>query len=161
MASDIAKMYSTIKLSPLDQNTHRFLWRNLDQSKPPDHYQLSAIPFGDKPSSAISLVALQKTAELEKKKYPEATEVILKNTYVDDILNFVNSMEDTIRLADEVEALLAIGGLKLKSWTFSEDNNKSIDIRNAVFSRLNKSEVKQEKVLGMLWDPLQNVFNFK
>ena len=29
MASDIAKMYNTIKLSPLDQNTHRFLWRHL------------------------------------------------------------------------------------------------------------------------------------
>ena len=53
MASDIAKMYNTIKLSPFDQNTHRFLWRNLDQSKPPDHYQLSG-----KPSSTKSLVAL-------------------------------------------------------------------------------------------------------
>ena len=54
MASDIAKMYNTIKLPLLDQNTHGFLWRNLDQSKPPDHYQLSAIPFGDKPSSSSS-----------------------------------------------------------------------------------------------------------
>ena len=50
-------------------------------------------------------------------------------------------MEDANRLADEVEALLAIGGFKLKNWTFSEDHNKSIDIRNAVFSRLNRSEV--------------------
>ena len=161
MASDIAKMYNTIKLSPLDQNTHRFLWRNFDQRKPHDHYQLFAISFGDKPSSAISLVALQKTAELGKEKYPEAAEVILKITYVDDILNSVNSMEDAIRLADEVEALLTIGGFKLKNWTFSEDHNKSIDIRNAVFSRLNRSEVKQEKVLGMLWDPLQDVFKFQ
>ena len=70
-------------------------------------------------------------------------------------------MEDAIRLTDEVEALLPIGGFKLKNWTFSEDHNKSIDIRNAVFSRLNRSEVKQEKVLGMLWDPLQDVFKFQ
>ena len=141
MTSDIAKMYNTIKLSLLDQNTHSFLWRNLDQSKLPDNYHLSAIPFGDKPSSTISLVALQKTAELGKKKYPDTAEVILKNTCIDDILNSVNSMVDAIRLADEVEALLAIGGFKLKNWTFSEDHNKSIDIRNAVFSRLNRSEV--------------------
>ena len=104
---------------------------------------MSAIPFGDQPSSTISLVALQKTAELGKKKYREAAEVIPKNTYIDDIFDSVNSMEDAIRLADEVEALLTIGGFKLKNWTFSEDHNKSIDIRNAVFSRLNRSEVKQ------------------
>ena len=154
-------MYNTIKLSLLDQNIHKFLWRILDQIKPPDHYQPSAVPFGDNSSSTISLVALQKTAELEKKKYPDAAEVILKNTYVDNILNSVNRKEDAIRLAVKVEVLLTIGGFKLRNWMFSEDNNKSIDIRNAVFSRLNRSEINQGKELGMLWDPLQDIFRFQ
>ena len=72
----------------------------------------------------------------------------LKNTYVDDILNSVNSMRDAIRLVDEVEALLAIGGFKLKNWIYSEDHNKSIDIRNAVVSPSSKVRKGTGYVMG-------------
>ena len=161
MANDIAKMYNTVRLSPLDQSTHRFLWRNFDQSKPPDHYQLSAVTFGDKPSGAIALVALQKTAELGKTEYPEAADVILKNSYVDDILNSTDSIEDVNRLASEVEALLAAGGFKLKDWIISKGHNESVDINRSVSNNLNISETKQEKVLGMLWDPHKDFFKFQ
>ena len=85
----ISKMYNSIILSDLDQHTHPFLWGN-----EPNHYILLNVPFGDKPSGTIAILALQKTAESSKAKYPEEADMIMKDTYVDDILISVDSIKD-------------------------------------------------------------------
>jgi hypothetical protein len=33
LAGDISKMYNAVKLSMLDQHTHRFAWRNLETQR--------------------------------------------------------------------------------------------------------------------------------
>ena len=48
---------------------------------------MTSVSFGDRPAPSISAVALRRTAELNKEKYSEATEVIISNTYVDDIID--------------------------------------------------------------------------
>lgn len=50
LSGDISKMYNAIKLSTHDQHTHRFVWRNLETHREPDHYVLMAVAFGDRPS---------------------------------------------------------------------------------------------------------------
>lgn len=91
IAGDITKMYNTIKLSEKDQHTHRFVWRNLQMDRMPDHYALTSVTFGDRPSGAISTMALQMTAEMFQTEYPEAAELIIKNSYmyVDDLLRWI------------------------------------------------------------------------
>ena len=76
---DIHKMYHAVKISPLDQHTHRFLWRDLDQSKPPESYVMTFGSFGDLPAGSIATVALRKTAKMNENKYPEAAKTILDN----------------------------------------------------------------------------------
>ncbi|XP_068220711.1 uncharacterized protein [Palaemon carinicauda] len=63
IVGDIAKMYHTVKLSTLDEHTHRFVWRDLDDSRPPDQYVLTTVTFGDRPSGTIAMVALSHTVE--------------------------------------------------------------------------------------------------
>ena len=55
---DIKKMFHAIKISELDQNTHRFLWRNLNMDRKPDDYAMLSVSFGDKPSAGIAIMAL-------------------------------------------------------------------------------------------------------
>ena len=55
---DLAKMYNTIFMSPLDQHCHHFLWRDLNIQSKPNHYVLTCVPFGDKPSGTIAMLAL-------------------------------------------------------------------------------------------------------
>ena len=43
---DIAEMYLRIRISSADRPFHRFLWRDLDTSKPPDIYQFNDLVFG-------------------------------------------------------------------------------------------------------------------
>ena len=57
-------MFHSIEITPVDQMTHRFLWRNLNTTKEPDNYVITAVNFGDRPSAAIAIIALRKTAEL-------------------------------------------------------------------------------------------------
>ena len=46
------------------EDTHRFLWKNMDPVKKPDHYVMQAVTFGARPSGAIAVTALRKTAVL-------------------------------------------------------------------------------------------------
>ena len=57
VAGDIKKMYHTIKIEGVDQHTHRFLWRNMED-RAPDVYVMTSVSFGDKPAAAIALQPL-------------------------------------------------------------------------------------------------------
>ena len=64
LMGDVKKMYHSVQISPLDQHTHRFLWRDMEVHRNPDVYIIERVSFGDKPSGAIATIALRKTAEL-------------------------------------------------------------------------------------------------
>lgn len=87
IAGDISKMYNSVRISEVDKMTHRFLWRDMNTDKEPDHYCLQTVTFGDRPSGVIAMTALHKTAEMYKDMYPETAAMIINNSYVDDILH--------------------------------------------------------------------------
>ena len=72
LIGDIKKMYHTVKTKTIDQQTHRFLWRDMNIKRPPDTYVIQRVSFGNKPSGKIATVALRKTAEMGQDKYPKA-----------------------------------------------------------------------------------------
>ena len=93
MTGDIRKMYHSIKIGTLDQHTQRFLWRDNNPTIKPNIYVMASVSFGDRPAGNISITALRKTAEMGKHKYQEASDVILSNTYVDDVVDSVEGMD--------------------------------------------------------------------
>ena len=44
---DISKMFHSVETTPVSQMTHRFLWHNLNTTKEPDTYVITAVNFGD------------------------------------------------------------------------------------------------------------------
>ena len=62
IAGDISKMYNSVRISEQDQHVHRFMWRDLQISRPPDHFVLTRVTFGDRPSAIIASLALRKTS---------------------------------------------------------------------------------------------------
>ena len=83
---DVTKMYHAVKLEDFEQHTHRFVWRDMDTMRGPDHFALTSITFGDRCSAAIATLAMRKTAEMQRSKFPRVDEIISRNSYVDDIL---------------------------------------------------------------------------
>ena len=111
MHGDISKMFNSVRLGTLEQ--HRFLWRDMDIKRRPNQYCLLAVPFGDRPSGAISITAMHETANMKKDEFPEAARVIIRNLHVDDILKSVETMEKANKLIHEIEKILMSGGSRL------------------------------------------------
>ena len=146
---DIKKMYHTVATKVLDQHTHRFLWRNMETTREPDTYVIQRVSFGGKPSGAIATVALRKTAEMGEDQFPEATRVILNNTYMDDIIESEDTREKANEITGDIEKLLDKGGFKLKEWTYSGDRSSGDKTKIAM-----EPSAATEKVLGVVWDPI-------
>ena len=176
---DISKMYHTVRVpKPVDQHTHRFLWRNAEMQKPPSTYVMTRISFGDRPAGTIVNLALRKTAEMNKQEYPSACKTILRNAYVDDILDSCKVENDVEQLIADIEEVIARGNFKTKGWLISNNNERNGEINNqtkgipqtqeiqfiignmAFGNRSSEKDANAQKVLGMKWNYEKDIFFF-
>ena len=151
IAGDISKMYHTVKLSTLDEHTHRFVWRDLDSNRPPDHYVLTTVTFGDRPSGTIATLALRHTVEKFGGECPKVRDMIINNAYVDDILYSTDSVEDAFNLIQDTEEILTLGSFRVKHWIVSGHYENC---------NVNVIESDYEKILGLKWNPKEDYFSF-
>ena len=165
---DISKMFNSVRLDEVEMHTHRFLWRNLDTSRSPDHYIILAVPFGDRPSGAIVIIAMYETAIMNIEVFPLAAEVIMKNSFVDDILKSVANTEDARKLCQEVEQVLSTGGFRIKKWIISgvgDYHGKEEGDENTSWvcddEDVDMVEMNEEKVLGMVWNANRDILKYK
>ena len=105
---DIRKMYHTIRMALKDQHTHRFLWRDYRLTDEQDEYMMQVVSFGDRPAATIAQLALR-TAELASDDYKEEKLVIQKSTYMDDIIDSVETLNIAETRTTNLEAILAAG----------------------------------------------------
>ncbi|XP_068235731.1 uncharacterized protein [Palaemon carinicauda] len=150
---DISKMYNAARLKELEQHTHRFVWRDADYSRPPNHHVLTAVGFGDRPSGVIAITALKKTASIKENEFPEIKNIIDRNTYVDDIIFSCEDVNKAKKLMGNMNLVLNEGGFKIKHWIMS--NNETLD------KELKLLYPGEEKVLSLHWIPRKDIFFFK
>ena len=128
-----------------------------------DVYVKTVLTFGDKPAPAIAQIALQKTAKEGEKRHPEAAEVLKNNTYMDDICDSVHSVEKARKLSEDIDEVLNNGGFAVKGWL----SNRPLKGNNMNENQKIETEMKHlqspglEKVLGSVWNHVENVFGFK
>jgi len=155
---DIRKMYHTIKIEGVDQQTNRFLWRDLEE-RVPDVYVITSVSFGDKPAAAIAAVALKKTAEMAKDEFQEASETIVKNTYVDDVIDSVSDHDVASLRTKQIDEVLARGGFKIKGWRMSGQEGKGDkDVSTVGNLMVTKTD---DKVLGVVWNSSDDLLEFR
>ena len=153
MACDIAKMYNSVKMYCKDQQCHRFLWREFDSTRTPSQYALTCVPFGDRPSACIAMLALKRTALNMKEEHPKASEAIDRNSYVDDILPSAENIEDATDMMIDVQNITKTGGFAVKEWIVSGTQTPYPEELNVV------SKV-EKKILGVKWLPTKDLFMF-
>ena len=111
---DISKMFHSIDIPLKDQMMHLFLWRNLQTDRKPSTYAMTVVNMGDRPASAIAQTALRETAEQAKEQFPEASDIVIRNSYMDDIPASVESEVDGSKIMDNIDELLLEKGFKIK-----------------------------------------------
>ena len=149
---DIRKMYHTIRMELEDQHTHRFIWRDYRLKDEPDENMMQVVSFGDRPAATIAQLALRRTAELASDDYKGEKLVIQKSTYMDDIIDSVETLNIAKTRTTNLETILAAGSFKIKKWIFSGGKGTEVCLANTEES---------EKVLGLTWSLEKDVFEFK
>ena len=129
-------------------------------------YEMCAHVFGGTSSPGCCNYALQRTARGNVSSYSkEATNTLLRNFYVDDVLKSVPSVTDALTLIQEVRDLCKKGGFKLTKFI----SNKK-DILFQIPDALRRDGAKDknltgslpiERALGIFWDAENDVIKFK
>ena len=118
---------------------------------------MTSVSFGDKPAGNIAIMALRKTAEFYKKSHPEAVETLMLNTYVDDVLDSVPTMDIATQRMEEIDEILKCGNFQIKEWctsTYSDKISKNCVRKNVLLDNAEHAG----RVLGLGWNRKADAF---
>ena len=116
---------------------------------------MNVVNFGDRPSGSIAMAALRKTAKMSMR---EASKAIQDNSYMDDILVSVGDEQKAKMMRETCTEVLKRGGFHVKDWVTSGENKENSELRLLTSK---DSQNNEERVLGMLWNPVADKFHFK
>eukprot|EP00112_Aurelia_sp_Birch-Aquarium-sp1_P003222 Seg1359.14 transcript_id=Seg1359.14/GoldUCD/mRNA.D3Y31 product="hypothetical protein" protein_id=Seg1359.14/GoldUCD/D3Y31 len=152
LMADIRKMFLQIKLAKQDQNVHRFMWRDFITKIEPKTYCMTRLTCGDVSSPFEAIATVQHHAEVNKESFPEASETIKENMYVDDCLTGAEDDKSAFQLYEEATEMMKSGGFEVVKWA---SNSKDVLVRIPKDQRATKNVIEIEsegdplKVLGI------------
>ena len=133
---DISKMYHNVRTGEVEGHVRRLLWRGYDVNRVPDTYVFQTVTFGDRPAGCIVMSALRRTAEMFKTISVEASDKIIADSYMDDVVSGSYNLESAKSSIECIQEIAGKGGFRFKkfmvSGTFSETDG-------------------EENVLGVRW----------
>ena len=166
--ADIESMFYQVNVSPRHRDVLRFLWwEDGNPYKPIEIYRMTVHLFGGVWCPSISSYAIKQTANEFQDKYDsEIVSAILRNFYVDDLLQSVGSEDEGIHYASQLRSLLAERGFNLTKWI---SNSRQIiesvpkEFRAKTIQNLDllKSELPVERALGIEWLTESDVFRIR
>lgn len=159
LTTDIEKMFLQIKINPSQRFLQNILWRD-DPSQEIECLQLSTVFFGNKSSPYIATRCLLELASQGKDKFPLASDALLTQCYMDDILAGSDSVQDLIELRNQLVSLLRTTGFSLHKWC-SNSKLALEPFRDNTQSEI--YEIKHDnvsnKVLGLSWNQISDEFS--
>ena len=161
-AADIVKMYHQIVVRPEDRDLQRILWR-YSYEEPIQEYRLTTITYGTSSAPFLATHFLRKLADDNQGQYPRGAQVLSTDFYVDDLLSGTSTLEDAIKMQQEISSLLQTAGLTLRKWacnnsTFLNTIPKELQDKQRTFSLDNEDGVT---TLGLLWNPKHDQLQVK
>ena len=163
LVCDIAEMYLRIKIVEADQKYFRFLWRDMDQTRPPDIYEFSRVVFGANCSPFIAQFVSQEHARQLASEYPLAAQTVLESTYMDDCMDSVLDDHQGLELYRQLSELWKQCGMHTRKWL---SNSEAVMAQIPAEDRAYEVEIEGDQVcgtktLGILWIVTSDVFTFR
>ncbi|KMQ83089.1 hypothetical protein RF55_20955, partial [Lasius niger] len=161
ICADTMKMFRQILVHPADADLQRILWRN-NPSEPIETFRLITVSYGTSPATYLSTRVIKQLALDERDAFPLASEVCLRDFYVDDLLSGGSTEEEAAELVIQMSSMMQRGGFELHKW--SSNVPKVLETvpekSKAINHPLTIDCDKTIKVLGIVWHPSADVFKF-
>lgn len=162
VVGDIKEMFYRVWINDVDRHSQRFLWRNGDRTREPDVYQFNVMTFGSKCSPSSAQFVKNTNASEYEIEYPRAAMSIIDNHYVDDMLDGARSVEEAIKLINDVKFVHSQAGFEIRNF---KSNSK--EVLSAIGETVDSNKVDLvdgnadvERVLGMFWETTTDCFRF-
>lgn len=127
VCGDIKEMFHQILIQKEDRCSQRFLWRDGDDSRKPDVYEMNVMTFG----AACSPCAAQYVKTMNAKEHqghdPRALKSILEFHYVEDLVDSFETADQAIEISKEVRQIHNNAGFELRNFS-----SNSQDVLNAL-----------------------------
>ncbi|XP_078051718.1 uncharacterized protein LOC144477857, partial [Augochlora pura] len=115
-------------------------------------YQLNTVTFGLSAAPYLAIRCLAKLADDEYHHFPHACDILKRDFYVDDLLSGTDTIEDAIKLRNELTEVLKSAGLNIRQWAA----NDRLLLKDLPEENINKQlhigESSTIKTLGIVWN---------
>ncbi|XP_058840866.1 uncharacterized protein LOC131696336 [Topomyia yanbarensis] len=162
LIADIKQMFRQILLHEQDTPLQRIVWRNSTDA-PIDTFELKTVTYGTASAPFLATRVLKQLAEDERTNFPEATAVLEKDFYVDDLFTGARNINEATTLRKHLQILLAKGGFELRKWASNEEAVlEGIPNENrALQPSVDFHRDQCIKTLGLHWEPASDVLRYK
>ncbi|XP_072400762.1 uncharacterized protein [Diabrotica undecimpunctata] len=151
VGGDVAKMYRMIWVVPEQRSLQKVFWRASPDADLKE-YTLNTVTYGTKSAPYLAIRCLKELGVQCAENRPEASQTILKDFYVDDLLTGAESAEEAISLCEEVDQVLQCGGMELRKWiTNSKEVQLALAKSEDVSGSVQIGEKDKNKTLGLMW----------
>nr|CAH7719124.1 unnamed protein product [Callosobruchus chinensis] len=160
LAADITKMYRQVLVHKDDRKLQRICWR-FQQSEPVDIYELNTVTYGTACAAFLAIRCLHEIANIHKKQFPTASQVIIDDFYVDDLLTGTNDPQQLLQLYKDITHILESCGFTLNKWISNDPEIiERIKSENPeVVVNIGKND--ETHSLGLLWSSSQDCLKFE
>ncbi|MBN2876943.1 MAG: hypothetical protein JXL85_04745, partial [Bacilli bacterium] len=157
ITGDISKMYRQIWIHPSQRKYLSLLWRRTPD-EPLKHYQLNVVTFGTSCAPFLATRVLKSIADEFSVKFPKASEILTNSFYVDDAMFGIDSIEEGIKIRDQLRYMLASSGMNLCKLTA----NHPALLEGVPAKSVEVSETSSiVKALGILFDVKTDQFSYQ
>ncbi|XP_055621432.1 uncharacterized protein LOC129765301 [Toxorhynchites rutilus septentrionalis] len=163
VCGDIREMFHQILVREEDKQSQRFLWRD-EPSEAVQIWVVDVATFGATCSPSIAQYVKIKHAHQYFNSFPRAVSIIIDDHYVDDCLFSVDTVDEAVRLMQEVKAIHAAAGFELVK--FQSNSMTVISLLGEADRTLCKpmkldQQEEFDRVLGLMWIPGADIFTFQ
>ncbi|XP_043062946.1 uncharacterized protein LOC122319569 [Drosophila yakuba] len=145
-------------IRPEDRCSQRFLWRDGDDERDPDVYEMNVMTFGAACSPSAAHYVKTMNALKYRDSNPRAVKAITDYHYVDDYVDSFATLSEAISVSTRVKEINKDAGFELCQFSSSSPT---------VETALGPGRVKsvgwgeaEEKILGMRWQVATDDFRF-
>lgn len=162
VTADIAKMFRQILIKEDHRRYQKFFWR----FSPDDEircYELNTVTYGMACAPYLAIRCLRLIATENKEPFTEASKIIMRDMYVDDLITGAETVDEAILLCNEISGILDSACFHLRKWASNnEEVLKGIKAsKNDLINALQDFGDDTVKTLGLQWSPNTDQLSYR